>query len=274
MDTPRTKSEAFEYIAQQDLKAVIESALQQVVNERADDGVRRLADLLNKAANERENVQRMRELFASVDLDGDGHLDLSEFKVMKVKFGEPMHDDEAQAAFESMGGADKEIDFEAFCEWYSTARQRGGALARKGAAAQRRRQRHSIVSLEDTSTFRIDACKTVSIGEPKTLEFRVALQYASGPGGELKQISPWHDVPLYPRGEDSATGVVHMIVEIPKWSRAKFEIATGEQLNPIKQDVKNGRLRDYNWGEMLFNYGALPQACARSPCPLCPLCVS
>jgi inorganic pyrophosphatase len=31
-----------------------------------------------------------------------------------------------------------------------------------------------------------------------------------------------------------------MIVEIPKFSRPKFEIATGEELNAIKQDVKKG----------------------------------
>jgi inorganic pyrophosphatase len=30
-------------------------------------------------------------------------------------------------------------------------------------------------------------------------------------------------------------------------------------LNPIKQDVKNGKLREYNYGDMVFNYGALPQ---------------
>ena len=30
-------------------------------------------------------------------------------------------------------------------------------------------------------------------------------------------------------------------------------------MNPIKQDVKNGVLRDYKWGDMLFNYGAFPQ---------------
>lgn len=28
-----------------------------------------------------------------------------------------------------------------------------------------------------------------------------------------------------------------------QWTRAKFEIATGEPFNPIKQDVKNGALR-------------------------------
>lgn len=48
-------------------------------------------------------------------------------------------------------------------------------------------------------------------------------------------------------------GEVHMVVEIPKYSRAKFEIATGEEFNPIKQDVKKGALRYYNYGDMLFN---------------------
>lgn len=38
-----------------------------------------------------------------------------------------------------------------------------------------------------------------------------------------------------------------------------MEIATGEPFNPIKQDVKNGQLREYTWGDMMFNYGALPQ---------------
>ena len=44
-----------------------------------------------------------------------------------------------------------------------------------------------------------------------------------------------------------------------RWSRAKFEIATGEEFNPIKQDTKNGKLREYKYGDMLFNYGAFPQ---------------
>ncbi len=47
--------------------------------------------------------------------------------------------------------------------------------------------------------------------------------------------------------------------QIPKWTRAKFEISTGEAGNPIKQDEKKGVLRDYKWGDMMFNYGALPQ---------------
>ena len=47
--------------------------------------------------------------------------------------------------------------------------------------------------------------------------------------------------------------------QIPKWTRAKFEISTSEAGNPLKQDEKKGVLREYKWGDMLFNYGALPQ---------------
>ena len=50
-----------------------------------------------------------------------------------------------------------------------------------------------------------------------------------------------------------------MICEIPKWTRQKMEINTKEKYNPIKQDIKNKKLREYVWGDMLFNYGALPQ---------------
>lgn len=32
--------------------------------------------------------------------------------------------------------------------------------------------------------------------------------------------------------------------------RRKFEIATGEPFNPVKQDVKNGTLREYAYGDM------------------------
>ena len=42
-----------------------------------------------------------------------------------------------------------------------------------------------------------------------------------------------HDIPLY-----SPEGHCHLIVEIPKFSRKKYEIATKEAGNPIKQDEK------------------------------------
>jgi len=44
------------------------------------------------------------------------------------------------------------------------------------------------------------------------------------------------------------------VVEIPKMTKAKMEIATKEEFNPIAQDIKKGKLRDYH-GPIFWNYG-------------------
>ncbi|GIX63466.1 inorganic pyrophosphatase [Babesia caballi] len=69
------------------------------------------------------------------------------------------------------------------------------------------------------------------------------------------KVSPWHNVP-YKCGD---SGLYNMVVEIPRHSAAKMEIATKLEANPIKQDLlKDGSLRfldcPYYW-----NYGAIPQ---------------
>lgn len=75
-----------------------------------------------------------------------------------------------------------------------------------------------------------------------------------------KIISPFHDIPLY---ADAEKKIVNMVVEIPRWSNAKLEIATGEEYNPIKQDVKKGKVRFvrncFPYKGYIWNYGALPQ---------------
>lgn len=43
--------------------------------------------------------------------------------------------------------------------------------------------------------------------------------------------------------------------QIPKFSRKKYEIATKEAGNPIKQDEKKGKLREFKRGDLQFNYG-------------------
>jgi len=54
-----------------------------------------------------------------------------------------------------------------------------------------------------------------------------------------------------------------MIVEVPRWTNAKMEIATKEPLNPIKQDVKKDALRYvkncFPHHGYIWNYGAFPQ---------------
>ena len=69
-----------------------------------------------------------------------------------------------------------------------------------------------------------------------------------------KKISPWHDVPLF-----SHSGNLNFICEIPKWTRKKYEIIKEKKFNPIQQDVKNGKLREFMYGDIMFNYGAFPQ---------------
>eukprot|EP01133_Synstelium_polycarpum_P018598 gene18598-22252_t len=46
---------------------------------------------------------------------------------------------------------------------------------------------------------------------------------------------------------------------MPKHSNAKMEVNTKEINNPIKQDIKKGALRYIKHGNLLFNYGCLPQ---------------
>jgi len=91
-------------------------------------------------------------------------------------------------------------------------------------------------------------------GSPNTLDYRV---FFKGPNG---YVSPFHDIPLHATADKT---VFNMVVEVPRWSNAKMEIATGEKLNPIKQDIKKGKLRYvhncFPHHGYLWNYGALPQ---------------
>jgi inorganic pyrophosphatase len=93
------------------------------------------------------------------------------------------------------------------------------------------------------------AVSTAQVGESATESFR--LQFKED--GDDKVVSPWHDIPLM-----AESGAYNMVVEIPKMTKAKMEIATKEEGNPIAQDIKKGKLRDYH-GPIFWNYGCLPQ---------------
>ncbi|MCL4130011.1 UNVERIFIED_CONTAM: hypothetical protein GTU68_053978 [Idotea baltica] len=91
-------------------------------------------------------------------------------------------------------------------------------------------------------------------GAPNTLSYVAFFRDASGP------ISPFHDIPLF---ANEGNKIFNMVVEVPRWTNAKMEIATKEPLNPIKQDVKKGKLRYvanvFPHHGYIWNYGALPQ---------------
>ena len=108
---------------------------------------------------------------------------------------------------------------------------------------------------------------TRTSGSPHLGDYRVNF-YTTGDDGQELQVSPWHDVPLR-----TTRGTYNFICEIPKWygtrgvatawwvpwhdcaiwwgvstvhrTRKKYEIATGEEFNPIRQDLdKSGTLRE------------------------------
>jgi len=93
------------------------------------------------------------------------------------------------------------------------------------------------------------AVTTVVDGEVGTAGYRLRYKDASG-----KEISPWHDIALH-TGE---AGVFNAVFEIPKMTKPKMEVAIKEANNPIAQDEKKGKLRDYH-GPIFWNYGMLPQ---------------
>merc|ERR1712217_354010 len=95
----------------------------------------------------------------------------------------------------------------------------------------------------------------VNSGDASTTDYRV---YFKRDG---KFLSGMHDIPIRAsEGED----IFNMIVEIPRGTNYKFEIAPSLYLNPIKQDVKNGKLRVvddvFPYTGYIWNYGALPQS--------------
>ncbi|XP_017269410.1 inorganic pyrophosphatase 2, mitochondrial isoform X2 [Kryptolebias marmoratus] len=111
--------------------------------------------------------------------------------------------------------------------------------------------------------------QTEQRGQPNSPDYRLYFKTSDG-----KYISPFHDIPLIAESDQdgdvpakklkSENEVLYnMVVEVPRWSNAKMEIATKELLNPIKQDVKKGKLRFvaniFPHKGYIWNYGALPQ---------------
>lgn len=72
--------------------------------------------------------------------------------------------------------------------------------------------------------------------------------------------SYFHDVPLDLVEKD---GCVNMVVEIPRWTNAKFEINTKLPATPITHDIKKNEVRFVNnifpHHGYMHNYGAIPQ---------------
>jgi inorganic pyrophosphatase len=117
-------------------------------------------------------------------------------------------------------------------------------------------------------------------GRPFTKDYRIFFERAH----DKVPVSPFHDIPLY---HDKEKGILNMVVEVPRWTNAKFEvrrqvayptpaenknvatkptlsqISRDESLNPIHQDTLDHNPRFvknfFPYKGYLWNYGALPQ---------------
>ena len=54
-------------------------------------------------------------------------------------------------------------------------------------------------------------------GRPHTMDYRIYFERTR----DKMPVSPCHDIPLY---HDKKEGVLNMVVEIPRWTNAKYEV--------------------------------------------------
>jgi len=184
------------------------------------------------------DCERLEMMFLQFDKTNSGYISLDDLPALCLKLGFSLNDEEWKEELARIDANNSsKIKFHDFLFWWTEM------------------QSHKEFKLESGNLAMFDPTRLRlnETGNRVTPEYRMFFEYEQD-NGKLKAISPWHDIPLY-----SSEGICNFICEIPKWTRAKYEIAVNELHNPIKQDTKNGKLRYYKHGDMMFNYGAFPQ---------------
>lgn len=82
----------------------------------------------------------------------------------------------------------------------------------------------------------------------------------------MQKYSPWHDVD--PSCEND--NYVNCVIEITVGSKRKFEVATKEDFNSIKPDMKDGKVRKLEYkgdgdANNKFNFNGMPHAYGMIP---------
>jgi len=98
-------------------------------------------------------------------------------------------------------------------------------------------------------------------GDEDTTDYRIYAVEKEGITSGKKPISLWHDVTLVHIDPETQAPTPSWILfaKFLNLQEKKFEIATDEIGNPIKQDLKKGELREFKKGDIFFNYGCLPR---------------
>jgi inorganic pyrophosphatase len=124
---------------------------------------------------------------------------------------------------------------------------RGGCSASQDTPLKQMRTKNGVRCHAAGTTAVVASVTCKEEGELGTESFKMSFMDGD------KAISPWHNIPL-----EAGNGLYNMITEIPKMTKAKMEIDTKGENNPIKQDMKKGKVRYYH-GPIFWNYGCLPQ---------------
>lgn len=196
----------------------------------------------------------MRRMFCAFDLLQTGYLDVEKLKEFCSYVGSTLSEAMLDKMYSDLQSMDGKITFERFWDWW-----------KQHPDKDMTEKTFSFVSADFSVPYHQQQLKIKQKGEIFTPSYRICYYFKDLETGYQRQISPWHDVPLQVRDpvrtkpENVPANRYNFICEIPKWTRAKFEIATGEPFNPIKQDIKNGIPRFYKHGDMMWNYGAFPQ---------------
>lgn len=118
-------------------------------------------------------------------------------------------------------------------------------------------QKHFCVASRINQHLRLSrsAFSTVTVGSKYSSSFKAYLKLPNGQVGSF-----FHDIPI---NLDKEKKTVNVLMEIPRWSNAKFEINKELDFNPITQDIKKGQPRFvknlFPFKGYIHNYGAIPQ---------------
>eukprot|EP01059_Diplonema_ambulator_P001687 TRINITY_DN11429_c0_g1_i4.p1 TRINITY_DN11429_c0_g1~~TRINITY_DN11429_c0_g1_i4.p1 ORF type:complete len:395 (+),score=133.13 TRINITY_DN11429_c0_g1_i4:58-1242(+) len=197
----------------------------------------------------------MKRLFDSLDPEKKGTLSVKNVEMLFTKAGQGALTPEELENLTNVLFKNGPPDFEAFWKVWNT----------EVHVTEKTKENFKVISSKFTEPFDQHQLLIEEEGEQFTPEYRVWFYLKNLKTEVKRKISPWHDIPLFikdvirTQSPGTPLNKYNFICEIPKWTRAKYEIATIEPYNPVKQDVSNGVLRFYKHGDMLFNYGALPQ---------------
>jgi inorganic pyrophosphatase len=101
--------------------------------------------------------------------------------------------------------------------------------------------------------FQVPPYKEVIVSEKGKMDYRVFQTLGD------KTISLWHDVPLIAGKSETGDYIFNYVHEITRGDSFKLEVCKSEKYNPVKHDLKDGKIRVVNYHPFTFNYGMFPQ---------------